>query len=65
MTLYELVKRRIDGLVGPWTAALASGSCKDYAEYHRLVGKIEGASKAFADIEGLLGEDLDPDEPGL
>lgn len=57
MNLHELVQRKLKELKEPIRQALEGGSAKDFAEYHRMVGKLEGITSAFNEIEGLLRED--------
>lgn len=59
MTLRELVKRKLDGLMQPYKDNLIGGSAADLAEYKRMAGFIEGVTKAYAEIEGILNEDGD------
>lgn len=66
MTLHELVQKKLNGIKQPLIEALTGGSAKTFEDYHRMVGKIEGITNAFNEIEGLLREDdpFDVDDTG-
>lgn len=61
MTLRELVKRRLDSLAQPYKDNLIGGAAADLAEYKRMAGFVEGVTKAYTEIEGILNEDGDDD----
>jgi hypothetical protein len=61
--LRDLVERKLKALREPIEQALIGGSAVTLHDYHRLVGKLEGITNAFNEIEGLLGDE-EPDDIG-
>jgi hypothetical protein len=61
VNLREAVYRKLKDHEAYMSAALGSGSAKDYNEYQRMVGKIEGAIMLYQDIENLLKENDEAD----
>lgn len=57
--LRSLVLRRMAELLESRKQSIISGGCKDMAEYHRLVGFIEGVTQFYGDIQGLLHDEDD------
>ena len=47
MTAIDYVLKKIDEQRTDITASVTDGACKDYAEYRRLVGKLEGLTFAY------------------
>lgn len=49
----NLLSRQIEEKVGVLQESLGTGSCKDYAEYQRMCGEIQGLLTARLNIQDL------------
>lgn len=62
MTATEYVLKQIDEARQTAVDFMVSGACKDYAEYRKLVGKLEGLAYAESQLLYTQRKQLEQDD---
>lgn len=60
-SLSDFLKRRLEEMKSEHTDHLSGGSCKDFGEYQKMVGIVEGLSLAEREMFEWVGKFIESD----
>jgi len=63
-TVFDVLKKKIEGDISSAQSFLTAGSPKDYANYREVVGLIRGLEATKTYVEDLSRNYMDDDEDG-